>query len=490
MRGCSNYKIVYQDIKDRLQKSTDTARLNEIRFLLSAIKRLNSARISHRTKQGGRSLVRSWLNKADWKARPDLPSGRKRRNRSKSKKTPPPPPAPTPFDQTQDKPAPVIPAPPRPPFRERLWRTILSERTLQALLFLGIFLLFVAAISFVVWGWEDFPAPVRVAIPFGFTALFFILGQVVRARTHLDRSALALSAIAALLIPIDSYTIYANYGSPPQGWPEFWLITSLACLIAYIIAALYIQSRFFSYITGLAAGSTLLAIIEVTTDISRDWYSAAISVLAVGMIVLGTRLSRLSQAGRWRVFADPFRYLALWIPAAAMPLTLGLRLVTRDSFRCPALRNERQLAPRRIHLRLGSGPSSQQKSWNTCRDCIAGFRLHGTGRGLLPHRHQSRLARLRAGMFDSAVCVYGLQTFRIYKADEVLLSHGRTATRWGTALIIVAALLSLTDLRSGAPAAASHGYWWSAPPSPPSSGEDLARCTRHPSSPSPPPPSR
>ncbi|MCK7481662.1 MAG: hypothetical protein M0C28_34190 [Candidatus Moduliflexus flocculans] len=36
-----------------------------------------------------------------------------------------------------------------------------------------------------------------------------------RAKTHLDRSATRLSAIAALLIPIDSYTIYANYGSPP-----------------------------------------------------------------------------------------------------------------------------------------------------------------------------------------------------------------------------------------------------------------------------------
>jgi hypothetical protein len=88
--------------------------------------------------------------------------------------------------------------------RERLWRSILSERTLQALLFLGIFLLFVAAISFVVWGWKDFSAPVRVAIPFGFTALFFVLSQIIRSITHLDRSALALSAIAALLIPIDS----------------------------------------------------------------------------------------------------------------------------------------------------------------------------------------------------------------------------------------------------------------------------------------------
>ena len=43
-----------------------------------------------------------------------------------------------------------------------------------------------------------------------------------------------------------------------HGWPEFWLLTSLACLIAYVLAALQIQSRFFGYITGIAAGSTVL----------------------------------------------------------------------------------------------------------------------------------------------------------------------------------------------------------------------------------------
>ena len=100
-------------------------------------------------------------------------------------------------------PEPIPPITPQLAWRERLWRSILSERTLQALLFLGIFLLFVAAISFVVWGWKDFSAPVRVAIPFGFTVLFFSLGWLVRQRTHLERSAIALSAIAALLIPID-----------------------------------------------------------------------------------------------------------------------------------------------------------------------------------------------------------------------------------------------------------------------------------------------
>ncbi len=42
------------------------------------------------------------------------------------------------------------------------------------------------------------------------------------------------------------------------------------------------------------------------------------------------------------------------------------------------------------------------------------------------------------------------------KDDSVLYGHGRTATGWGIALLIIAALWSLTDLRSGSAAASSH----------------------------------
>jgi hypothetical protein len=352
-------------------------------------------------------------------------------------------------------PKPAEPPPPRPPLREWLWRSILSERTLQALLFLGIFLLFVAAISFVIWGWKDFSAPVRVAIPFGFTALFFGLGWVVRTRTHLYRSGIALSAIASLLIPIDSYTIYANYGSPPEGWPEFWLITSLACLVAYVLAALQIQSHFFGYITGIAAGSTVLAALKVFTDPSSDWFSAALSVLAVGMILLATGITRRSQAGRWRVFAEPFRYLALWIPAAAMPLTLGLRLVTRDTY--DALHYAMT-----VNWFLGGFIFAWGAIYHRSRSLgilaaialpVSVYMAQGAlfyHTGINPAWHAFGLACL------TPLYLYTGRRLSAFKDDAVLYAHGQTATRWGMALIVVAALLSLTDLTSGTAAAASH----------------------------------
>ena len=340
-------------------------------------------------------------------------------------------------------------------FRERLWRTILSERTLQALLFLGIFLLFVAAISFVVWGWKDFSAPVRVAIPFAFTTLFFGLGWMVRTKTQLSRSALALSAIAALLLPIDFYTIYANYGSPPNGWPVFWLLTSLACLIAYILAALQIQSRFFGYITGIAAGSTALAFLEIVSDISRDWYSAALSMLAVFLIVLATSISNYFPTGRWNIFAEPFRYIALWIPAILMPLTLGLRLVTRDTY--DALHYAMAVNWLLGGLVFGWGAifhrSRSLGILSATALPVSVYMIQGAvfhQMGTNPAWHAFGLACL------TPLYLYVGYRLSAYQEDGVLASHARTATRWGTVLIIVAALLSITDLTSGTAAAASH----------------------------------
>lgn len=362
---------------------------------------------------------------------------------------PPVPPSPAP------QPVPPVPQPPAPPFRERLWRTLLSERTLQALLFLGIFLLFVAAVSFVIWGWEDFPAIVRVAIPMGFTALFFGLGWFVRTRTHLYRSAIALSAIAALLVPIDCYTIYANYGNPPQGWEQFWVITSFACLIAYILAALQIQSRFFGYITGAAAGSALLSLLELLTELSRDWYSAALSLLAVTLFLIGTRLARHPAPGGWRVFSEPFLQLALWIPGVLMPLTLGLRLVTRDTY--DALHYAMSATWFVGAFLFGWGAVHHRSRSLGILAAIAlpvsTYMAQGAWfdhSGINPAWHAFGLALL------TPIYLFSGWKLSAYKDDPVLTAHSQTATRWGTALIVAAALLSLTDLRNGTAAAVSH----------------------------------
>ncbi|MCK7481663.1 MAG: hypothetical protein M0C28_34195 [Candidatus Moduliflexus flocculans] len=126
-------------------------------------------------KPGGKVLAPLLAGKRpDWKPRSNLPPRWKWRSRPSRRSRPATHPA---LDPSIKRLYPSSPSLPRPRCANDFGAPSLSERTLQALLFLGIFLLFVAAISFVVWGWKDFSAPVRVAIPFGFTALFFVPGR-------------------------------------------------------------------------------------------------------------------------------------------------------------------------------------------------------------------------------------------------------------------------------------------------------------------------
>jgi hypothetical protein len=385
---------------------------------------------------------------------------------------------PTPQVEVKAAPAPVVPvapvapaqaAPPvipQKPIIERLWRSVLSERTLQALIFLGIFLLFTAAISFVISGWKDFSVPLRIGIPTAFTLLFLGLGWLVRTRTKLYRSGIALSAIAALFVPIDFYTVYANSGAP-DSWPQFWLIASTFSLMVYILLALQIQSRFFGYLVAVAAGSLIMAGIEVA-GLSRDWYSAGISALAVGMLLTAAGLTRSTHFGvenggtqgemaeRLRVFVDPFRYLALWTPALLMPLTLGLWLVTRH-FAFDALQNATT-----VNWFLGGFIFG----WGAIRYRSVGLgRLAAIALPIAVYMGQSALFERfgvnQAWQAFGLACLTPLYFFTGYKlfqrnADPILAEHASTANVCGVALVIVAALYSLTDLTSGTPAAASH----------------------------------
>ncbi|NJN94369.1 MAG: hypothetical protein HC875_09890, partial [Anaerolineales bacterium] len=354
---------------------------------------------------------------------------------------------------------PRSPAPPAPPLRDRLWRTLLSERTLQALLFLGIFLLFSAALSFVVWGWKDFSAPLRVAIPAGFTALFFTLGWYVRTKTPLYRSGIALSAIAALLIPIDFYTIYVNFHISPDFWPTFWLITSLICLIAYTGATLIIRSRFFGYLVGTAAGSTALALLQLlhqTFGLSLDWQTASLCGVALGLIVVATGLEK--QSTRFTAahfFAEPFRSLSLLTVGVLMPLTFGWRYIGRDAY--DTLHHAVTVnwwlggfifAWGAIHYRSRSLGLLAAIALPVAMYLTQAAAFYHTG--INPAWHGLGLAWLVPLYFVTG------RKLLARKNDPILYSHGRTATGWGVALLMIAALWSLTDITNGVAAACTH----------------------------------
>ncbi len=359
--------------------------------------------------------------------------------------------------------APPPAAPPAPPIplRDRLWRTLLSERTLQALLFLGIFLLFAAALSFVVWGWKDFSATLRVAIPTGFTLLFFAMGWYIRAQTHLYRSGIALSAIASLLIPIDFYTVYANFDIPPDYGPAFWLATSLICLAAYVVVTLMIRNQIFGYLVGVAGGSTVLALIELGHQflgISLDWRTAGLSALALCFTLLSTNQETrfFAKTGFLKpILAEPLRALALITAGALMPLTLGWRYIGRETFDTlhtamtinwlagsfifgwGAIRHRSRSLGLLTVICLPIGTYMAQ---------AAIFNLNGTN----PAWHAFGWAIL--------VPLYFFTGHRLLarKDDAILQAHGHAASGWGVFLLVAATIWSFTDLSSGAAVASTH----------------------------------
>jgi hypothetical protein len=352
---------------------------------------------------------------------------------------------------------PKAPPQPRLPLRERLARSLLSERTLHAILFLGIFLLFSAAITFVIWGWRDFTPTLRVAIPPAFTLVFFAMGWYLRTRTTLSQSGVALTAVAALLIPVDFYTAYVTLDLMPGRWAQFWLLTSLVCLGLYLGVALHIQNLFFGHLVTTAAGSAILAAIEVGHQVgalSRDWYAAGLSALSLSLMLLAAYLEARSRRDRLRFYTPSLRTFALLTVGVLMPLALGWRVIDRATYDA-------------LHW-------SATVTW-----WIGGFLL---GWGAVLHRSRAlglisviappvAVYLTQAALFDSASVNAAWHAFGwawlvpLYVAvgrwltrrkDEVLRDQGRTFNWVSALLILAAALWSLTDLSRGTAAAASH----------------------------------
>ena len=344
---------------------------------------------------------------------------------------------------------------PHIPLSQRLRRALLSERTLHGILFLGIFLLFAAAISFVVWGWRDFSPLMRVSIPAGFTAMFFGLGWFVRSKTPLYRSGIALSAIAALLVPIDAYTVYANFGFQPRYWAEFWQITSLVCLVVYVISSLMIQNQFFGYLVVTAAGSLTMASMEVM-GLSQDWYSAGLMGLGIGLVFVADALRICSESSRWRIFMRPFRVMALLAAGVLLPLTFGWRFVDRATYDT-------------LHAALTF-------NWWMGSFIIAWATIHYRSRtlGFLTALSLPVTVYLtQAPIFNDAnvhpawhafgwaclTLVYFVIGHRLktrYAEDALLRDHGKNASRWGGIMLGVATLWPFMDITGGEAVAASH----------------------------------
>lgn len=180
-------------------------------------------------------------------------------------------------------------------------------------------LLMVAAAALFVG--STLPATARlVGVWFG-TAAFYAAGLLVHRKVpRLKPAAIAFTGTALAIIPFAGIATY-NLGVPNGA--AVWLFTSLIGTLAYVVAAVRLQSRLIVY-TSLAF---LLSTVWSSTAVlgaALAWYFAALIVLSALLQVAGQLLARRSRAGHRAaaLYAKPLTDLGPWFAPAGLIASL------------------------------------------------------------------------------------------------------------------------------------------------------------------------
>jgi hypothetical protein len=389
------------------------------------------------------------------------------------------------------------PRPPREPLTwDRVWQTLLSERTLNVLLFLGAFLLVASATTYIVYNWETLPPAVQLGFIVLFTLSFYGAGWFLRTRMKLRASGIAVTAIGSLLVPLDFYAVGIAGGVvPAERWAWVWLVASLVCLPIYTFTAIRIQAGFFGYTVAVAAGSLVCAAVQVM-GLPPEWFLTALVATALGLAAVAYRLKAPSPRGGegrgegeivtlaqtppspgpspeggelWTVLSRPFRFTSLIATAVVLPLGIGWWLVGGASgsqfdtslalswalgailFVYAAQQERSPLLGRAaatalpvalgLLLRLAFETWAVETPWYALIGALLAPAYLLVGHRLYANRPGSH-ARQTGGMGAASA-----------ERAQVLRAHGRTATAWGLALMAIAAGWAVFDLWA---AAATH----------------------------------
>ncbi|MCB0032068.1 MAG: hypothetical protein KDE28_29360, partial [Anaerolineales bacterium] len=201
---------------------------------------------------------------------------------------------------------------------DRLWETLLSERTLQAILFLGALLVVAAGISWVAWNWETFSPPLQVGILAAGTTAFFAAGWYVHNHLALRGSGVALFGVGALLVPLDIYALYLSGLFPAGSFPGLWWAGSATCLVLYFLVGQRLQAPFFGYLLAAAAGSLAVATLNLWPGQLMYWSPVTMAV-ALLLVLTGWHLGQAGSQHRTAFLSAPFYHSALgWAVAVLL----------------------------------------------------------------------------------------------------------------------------------------------------------------------------
>jgi hypothetical protein len=217
-----------------------------------------------------------------------------------------PPPAPI------ERPAAAIPAPPAGPGRAaiparpaeprpsatEMGRSVIgwaAERQADILLYVGAFLLSIAAVIFVAYQGEELSGGIRFAVLAAYAAGFLVIGLLLHRWERVKEAGPVFLALGAILIPIDFVALRTQvlgHGQLPDD--VLWLIASSSCAALYLLLALrgYGRLYFVPVIPAvLVAWGSLASVLNLPLEWWGVWYLLA---AAPGYV------AAVSRQARWR----------------------------------------------------------------------------------------------------------------------------------------------------------------------------------------------
>ena len=223
--------------------------------------------------------------------------------------------------------------PPGPGFGD--W---VAKRQADLLLYLGAFLMSVAAIIFVGYGGEAVNDPARVAILGGYTVFFLVFGVLIRRWARIREAGPVFVGLGAVLTPLNFVLVYTRVLHDRDVPPEWvWLGGSSMTAGLYGLLAFRGFGRLYAIPAGIAA---LIAwgSLAATLAFGNEWYGAWYMLLAAAANLAGN-----VRLKRWRKWVELLA-AAITVPALAwshgaaalvdtgigrveLPLTYGLALI-------------------------------------------------------------------------------------------------------------------------------------------------------------------
>ena len=218
---------------------------------------------------------------------------------------------------------PLVAAPPAVPRESAADRAARKEKrdrqNINITLYVASLLLVAAGALFIGTG---LPAVLRFAGVVAITALFYAGGLILHARApRLRPAAVAFAGTGLALIPVAGLAMY-NF-TLPDG-PAAWLVTSFIGTVAYVAAAVRMDSRVLAYLSLTFVVSTAWSGISVVGG-ALLWYFAALIAIAVVLTLLALTRPRWMPSVFLKPLMDlhPFVVPAVAVAVTFVPVLLG-----------------------------------------------------------------------------------------------------------------------------------------------------------------------